>query len=418
MVKKICMAAICSLSVFACLLPGGVHAADAPIVSLNVIDAEVSDVLAALGSMGNVNIVADKVDAGKITVRFDGINLYKALEFIAKTKGLDYEKVGDVIVVCAKGGLAANFGALHIFKLDFAEPIDAALAASLSITGGKNQKTEKDDKKSEDSAAISTAKNQKIDYNVSKRFQIDRATNSLLFFGSAEEAGRIRDLLKVIDVAYPQVSLEAKVIAINKDEIENLGVAWEWSDEQEIPGTVTFGRDEGKKSFGVYYTAKIDALIAHNKAAVLARPNIMTINGKEAVINIGGEVPVPTVSVTNSTAQTSIEYRESGIILRYIPRINKDGFITAEVHTEVSSPVYVPEVNAYRFNKRSADTSIRLKDGETMVIGGLIGSEEIKSISKIPFFGDLPVLGRFFSCVKNNKNESEIMIFLTAHIVK
>jgi len=153
------------------------------------------------------------------------------------------------------------------------------------------------------------------------------------------------------------------------------------------------------------------------EARQFPRPTLPPLQGREAVINIGGEVPVPTVSTTNATTTTSITYREAGIILRYTPWVNPDGKITATVHTEVSSPLYVEALRAYRFQKRSADTTVRLQDGETMVIGGLIGSEETRSLSKIPFLGDLPILGAFFRSVRTSKSESEIMIFLTAHIL-
>ena len=142
------------------------------------------------------------------------------------------------------------------------------------------------------------------------------------------------------------------------------------------------------------------------------------MQGKEAVINIGGSVPVPTVSTTNSTVTTSVQYKEAGIILRYTPKASDDGYITAKVHTEVSSPVYVESLKAYRFQERSADTTVRLKNNETMVIGGLIGEEESKSLSKVPFLGDLPILGAFFRNNKNSKTESELMIFLTASVLE
>ena len=100
-----------------------------------------------------------------------------------------------------------------------------------------------------------------------------------------------------------------------------------------------------------------------------------------------------------------------------MPMVNADGCITARVHTEVSSPQYVEDLKAYRFQKRSADTVVRLQDGETMVIGGLIGSEESRTLSEIPFLANLPILGSFFRSVKNTRNESEIMIFLTAHVL-
>lgn len=121
--------------------------------------------------------------------------------------------------------------------------------------------------------------------------------------------------------------------------------------------------------------------------------------------------------MTNSTTTTSLEYHDAGIILRYTPRANDDGFITAKVHTEVSTPIYVEDMKAYKFQERTADTTVRLKDGETMVIGGLIGSEETRSLAKIPFLGDLPILGNFFKSVKRGKSDTELLIFLTAHVL-
>ena len=150
----------------------------------------------------------------------------------------------------------------------------------------------------------------------------------------------------------------------------------------------------------------------------MARPNITTLQGREAVINIGGSVPVPETQTTNSTVTTSITYKKAGIILRYTPRIHENGEITARVHTEVSSPVYVDALKAYKFQERSADTTVRLKDGETMVIGGLIGSEESRVFAKVPLLGDIPILGAFFKSVRRTKTDSEIMIFLTAHILR
>ena len=106
-----------------------------------------------------------------------------------------------------------------------------------------------------------------------------------------------------------------------------------------------------------------------------------------------------------------------GIILRYTPYVNDDGYITAKVHTEISTPSYVEEMGAYKFSNRSADTVVRLKDGETMVIGGLIGKEETKSFSKVPFLSEIPILGKLFTYKNNSSTENEIVIFLTAKLV-
>ncbi len=164
-------------------------------------------------------------------------------------------------------------------------------------------------------------------------------------------------------------------------------------------------------------SAQINALVTDGKAKILSRPNVTTVQGREAVINVGSSVPVPKTQTTNSTVTNSFEYRDAGIILRYTPRINADGTITAQIHTEVSTPQYVEAVGAYRFNTRSADTTVTVRDGEPMVIGGLIGAEEAKSVSKIPFLGDLPILGALFRNHRKSKSESELIIFLTAHVL-
>ena len=182
-------------------------------------------------------------------------------------------------------------------------------------------------------------------------------------------------------------------------------------------GIIRFGRSHEGYPFEFYYGAKINALVTDGKAKILSRPNVTTIAGHEAVINVGSSVPVPTVQTTNSTVTTSIEYRDAGIILKYTPRINADGTITAQIHTEVSTPQYVEDLRAYRFNTRSADTTVTVRDGEPMIIGGLIGAEESKSVSKIPFLGDLPILGALFRNHRKSKSESELIIFLTAHVL-
>lgn len=276
----------------------------------------------------------------------------------------------------------------------------------------------------------------------------DDVSGTIVYYGTLAEAAHIEQLLTALDVPPQQVELEAKVVAISKDASKELGVEWEWSSlpqypettktyrrkgtdnetveydvsrswngSSQVPGIIQFGRGPEGVPFEFYYSAKINALVTDGKAKILARPNIKTMQGREAVINIGSEVPVPTRSETDTRTTTTYTYRETGIILRYTPWVNADGDITAQVHTEVSSPLYVQDINAYKFQKRSADTTLRLKNGETMVIGGLIGSEESHTLSKVPFLGDIPLLGALFRNKKTSKSESEIMIFLTAKVL-
>ena len=444
------------LSLF--ILPMVVCKAEAS-VTMNIVNSEVREVLTSLASIGGVNIVADDSVNGKITVQLDGVSFQEALDIITRTKGLQYQTIGNTIIVGTKTNMAAGFGQMHVFHLKFANPNDVLSAASLALgysdsgkevekqTVSSNGDATQDNSNSKKTSTSTSTK--KESNKIVNNLTVDEATNSLLFYGTNSEAQKIRDVLKEIDIPYEQVSLEAQVMSIDKTASKNLGMEWEWSKapqsyEEYTPATVdssgkvtpaeitrassynkgttggviSFGRNPDGYPYEFYYAATINALINNGKANILSKPKITTINGKEAIINIGGEVPIPTLTVTDNTQTTTYEYKETGIILKYTPRINDDGYITAKIHTEVSTPTYDSDSKAYRFNKRSADTEVRLKDGETMVIGGLIGSEESKIMSKIPFLGDLPILGKFFSNVNNSKNESEVVIFVTARIVK
>ena len=448
----------CMLSLF--LLPIVNCRAEAS-VTMNIVDSEVREVLTSLASIGGVNIVADDSVNGKITVQLAGVSFQEALDIITKTKGLQYQTIGNTIIVGNKNNMSAGFGQLHVFHLKFANPDDVVNAAKLALgLGGSTESssTENSTQTTTTSNTNSTTSNNDgtTTAEISGNLTVDKATNSLLFYGTASEAQKIRAVLDQIDIPYEQVSLEAQVMSINKTDSKNLGIEWEWSkapqyyekytpekinidattgkttsiepaeitkrassfNEGTTGGIISFGRSPDGLPYEFYYAAKINALINNGKANILSKPKITTINGKEATINIGGEVPIPTLTVSDNTTTTTYEYKETGIILKYTPRVNDDGYITANIHTEVSTPTYDADAKAYRFNKRSADTQVRLKDGETMVIGGLIGSDESKVMSKIPFLGDLPILGRFFSNVNNSKNESEVIIFVTARIVK
>lgn len=447
----------CMLSLF--LLPIVNCRAEAS-VTMNIVDSEVREVLTSLASIGGVNIVADDSVNGKITVQLAGVSFQEALDIITKTKGLQYQTIGNTIIVGTKNNMSAGFGQLHVFHLKFANPDDVVNAAKLALgLGGSTESssTENSTQTTTTSNTNSTTSNNDgtTTAEISGNLTVDKATNSLLFYGTVSEAQKVRAVLDQIDIPYEQVSLEAQVMSINKTDSKNLGIEWEWSKapqsyEEYTPekitidgatgqitsiepaeitrassfnkgttgGIISFGRSPDGLPYEFYYAAKINALINNGKANILSKPKITTINGKEATINIGGEVPIPTLTVSDNTTTTTYEYKETGIILKYTPRVNDDGYITAKIHTEVSTPTYDADAKAYRFNKRSADTQVRLKDGETMVIGGLIGSDESKVMSKIPFLGDLPILGRFFSNVNNSKNESEVIIFVTARIVK
>ena len=407
---------------------------------LEAVDVDIRNLLTSIALANNLNIVISDEVQGNVSVKLSNINAQDMIKIIAENNNYMY-KFKDNVIYISKGDKDIN---LYTVQINYLELDKIAQTINLMLTGNLPDKIDDKDKK--------TAINNKV--------MIDESENTISFYGTLKQYEQIKKFLQEQDKPQKQVSLEAKVTAIQKDAAKDLGVSWEWSklpqspeheitydtvkhtvinedgtkeeitdylpvdevtrkwnDDENIPGVIRFGKGVDGYPYEFYYAAKIDALISDGKANILARPNITTIQGKEAVINIGSEVPVPTVSTTNSTTTTSIKYREAGIILKCTPRVNEDGIITVKVHTEVSSPMYVEDMKAYRFQKRSADTIVRLKDGQTMVIGGLIGSDEAKQMSKIPFLGDIPILGNLFKHIQKSKSDTEVMIFLTAREV-
>lgn len=407
---------------------------------LEAVDVDIRNLLTNIALANNLNIVISDEVQGNVSVKLSNINAQDMIKIIVANNNYTYQFKDNVIYI-SKGDKDIN---LYTVQINYLELDKIAQTINLMLTGNLTDKIDDKDKK--------TAINNKV--------MIDESENTISFYGTLKQYEQIKNFLQEQDKPQKQVSLEAKVTAIQKDAAKDLGVSWEWSklpqspeheitydtvkhtvinedgskeeitdylpvdevtrkwnDDENIPGVIRFGKGVDGYPYEFYYAAKIDALISDGKANILARPNITTIQGKEAVINIGSEVPVPTVSTTNSTTTTSIKYREAGIILKCTPRVNEDGIITVKVHTEVSSPMYVEDMKAYRFQKRSADTIVRLKDSQTMVIGGLIGSDEAKQMSKIPFLGDIPILGNLFKHIQKSKSDTEVMIFLTAHEV-
>ena len=393
---------------------------------LEAVDVDIRNLLTSIALANNLNIVISDEVQGNVSVKLSNINAQDMIKIIVANNNYTYQFKDNVIYI-SKGDKDIN---LYTVQINYLELNKIAQTINLMLTGNLTDKIDDKDKK--------TAINNKV--------MIDESENTISFYGTLKQYEQIKIFLQEQDKPQKQVSLEAKVTAIQKDAAKDLGVSWEWSklpqspeheitydtvkhtvinedgskeeitdylpvdevtrkwnDDENIPGVIRFGKGVDGYPYEFYYAAKIDALISDGKANILARPNITTIQGKEAVINIGSEVPVPTVSTTNSTTTTSIKYREAGIILKCTPRVNEDGIITVKVHTEVSSPMYVEDMKAYRFQKRSADTIVRLKDGQTMVIGGLIGSDEAKQMSKIPFLGDIPILGNLFKHIQKSK---------------
>lgn len=395
--------------------------ADPGSISLNFIQEDVRVVLHTLSLLSGVNMIIDESaakDSPTITVRMDNVSLDNAIDLIAQAKGLTYHKVDNTII------------------FERADVADSAVIKLQYVTAQDMKST-----------VTTAAEGLKV------KVETDVPSNSLLVTGSSLGISRLKQIIGELDKKLQQVELEAKVVAISKSKTKDLGVNWSWDETPKsyeydpptytydsdnntyimtnpatitrhteiadsFPGVIQYGRNPEGHPYEFYYTAKINALVSNGNAKILSQPKVTTVNGKQARILIGDRIPVQTNTVANGTTSTSTTYVDTGIKLTYTPVIGADGQITANVRTEVSTPQLVSDIKQYQITTREAETNVRMKDGETMVIGGLIGSQESKTFTKVPFLGDLPILGTLFRSVSNSGSESEIVIFLTAHVVQ
>ena len=394
MIKKITLLLLCLLLSLNLAVASAQESNYQPI-NLHVQDGDIRVLLESLATLANVNMVLDDSVKGNITVKLQNINFTEALELITKSKGLAVDYRNGTYIVASKENLSKNYSQLRIIKLNYAK----ASELKTSLTNVVPAET----------------------------LNIDDATNTIIFNGSNEQEQKLRAALVDLDVPVRQITLEAKVVSIGREDSKDLGVQWQWDNLPRDLNTEMVGGDSGETiydgtiKFASHYAFKFNAVlnasIAKGNAKVLATPKITTLPGKEAAIFIGDNIPVITRSVLNGETTETVEYIEAGIKLTYTAHIANDNMITAKVHTEVSTPTLVSELKNYKVSSRKADTTVRLRNGETLVIGGLIGEEEMKVMSKIPFLGDLPILGSLFKNNSTRKTNTEVIIFLTPQII-
>ena len=368
-------------------------AADAPLVSIDVQQAEISDVLTSLSNIAHINIIVDDSVTGKITLQLADVPFETALDLITRTKNLSYRNINGVTIVASAEKIAQRYGECQVFPLQFAKAEDL--------------------KKSMDGIIED------------KYLKVDQSTNSLIFSGSRNDEEKLREAINKLDIPYKQITLEAQIISILQEDKKSLGANWEWDEipapETSSPSTESSTTKGGRIKFGpgylFRYQATLNAMIANGRAKILATPHITATPGKEAIIFIGDHIPVVTEKISNSTTTQTTEYVDAGIKLIYTPQVNDEGDITSKVHVEVSTPTLIPELKNYRITTRSVDTYVRMKDGETLTIGGLINSEETETLTKIPFLSNLPILGNLFKNATKNKTKTEVMIFLKPKIL-
>ncbi len=277
----------------------------------------------------------------------------------------------------------------------------------------------------------------------------DENTGSLLVSMSPRYESQVMKMINDLDRPPPQVMIQVLLAEVTLDDRVELGLEFAVQDllfsehaylgaNNTIQGKnydFVAGTDLGAAgttlggfSFtitGEDFNFLLRALQTEGRLEILSRPSIMAEDNQEAKISVGQKVPfVDDVNIlSDGRTQTTIAYEDVGIILDVTPHINPDGYVSLEIRPEISavteSSVQVTEgVFAPIYNKREAETSVTVKDGETIVIGGLITTQEDKRETKVPILGDIPGLGHLFRATVSSKEKTELLIVLTPVVVK
>ena len=264
-------------------------------------------------------------------------------------------------------------------------------------------------------------------------FTIDTRTDTLLVSGTPEVIQTARNFMALEDVPAPQVVFEVKVIDVTKNnDTTNVGIDWAGSSTlglfENCITCTTFqtGPNPAEQSGNpitfqpftrnaLFISAKINYLIAHNQASLLADPRVEALDNQQAKILVGQTYPI--VYYSSQAGQFQVNYIDVGVILQVTPVINTDGYITTTMHVERSTIAGLVANQYPILNNRKIDAILRVKDGDTIVMGGLVDDEFTKTTTKVPLLGDIPVLGALFKNVNQTKLHNEIVFLITPHIV-
>ena len=281
----------------------------------------------------------------------------------------------------------------------------------------------------------------------------DEASNSVLVGVSPRYYSNVMEMIRQIDRPPPQVMIQVLIAEVSLDDSVEFGMEFALQDltftesayvgpngvikgsKHDFIGGVDVGAGGAAGSFGGLsfsitgedFNFLLRALQSDGVLQVLSRPTILVENNEEANITIGDRVPFVRSSSVSDSGQvnSSVEYEEVGIILDVIPHINPDGYVNLEVHPEISalnpkgSGVQISEgLTAPTFSERSAETVVTIKDGETVVIGGLITTREDQREVKVPILGDIPGLGLLFRAMTSERKRSELLIVLTVDVIR
>ncbi|MFH1776375.1 MAG: secretin N-terminal domain-containing protein [Candidatus Omnitrophota bacterium] len=443
----------------------GVPAVFENAISLDVKDMNILDVLRLIAEQSGLNIVASRNIRGNVTVKLQNVQIKDALEAILDSNNFTYVIDGEIMRVYTYQDLQQKSQLVQmkteVFMLQHAKvndlkPVLLSIKSPrgrIEIDAKTNQivVTDVDESLSDITKTIQaldryiSTKIFELNYADAKELHakllevvtkqegevfIDVRTNSIIISAIPPVIERAEVLIKSWDKREAQVLIEAKILEISVDESESYGVSWQYQSPGDhgldIKGTLPFSLAAG----GVFkigtltadeYNMSLQMLKATTDINLLSAPRITVMNNKEANILVGSSEPYLVTYVDKETQVQSqdTKFQDVGIKLKVTPQISEDDYITMNIHPEVSSARRVAEVNnSLAVDTTQADTTVVVKDGDTIVMGGLIKDKKEQVVTKIPILGDIPILGFLFRSTQDTISKRELIVFITPHILR
>lgn len=263
----------------------------------------------------------------------------------------------------------------------------------------------------------------------------DPNTNSLIVVTGPENAELIRALLEQLDRIPEQVMIETIILEATLDRSSKFGVEWQFAQNKAFGNKDATGT--GRTDFGLGganpplqgfkytltggdLTTFINMLQSDKKFQVLSTPRIFTSNNVEAVINISQRVPyvLSTREDPNGNLTFNYAFQDVGIVLTVTPRVTSNGIVSMDVLQTANDLQGFTDFNAPLINQRQAETTVSVKDGETIILGGIIRNTVTSTVKKVPLLGDIPILGNLFKSTDKADVKTELLVFLTPRIVR
>jgi type IV pilus assembly protein PilQ len=408
-------------------------------ISLNFQDVPVRTVLQLIADFNKLNLVTTDSVGGNITLRLDGVPWEQALDTVLKVKGLDKRLDNNILLVAPATEIATS----EKQQLENKQKV-ADLAPLVTEYVQINYA------KAPDMAKLLADDKTRL---LSPRgaVSVDERTNTLLVKDTAEVIDHIKDMIKVLDVAVKQVVIEARMVTVTDGVEDSLGIQWGVTDvnsSASTSGTLT-GLDTAqtgstptldsrlnvnlpasgtsvpsiafqvaKLADGSLLDLELSALETENKAEIISSPRITTANQKEALIEQGYEIPY---SESSSSGATTVSFKKAVLSLKVTPQITPDNNVILDLH--VTQDDIYKDVNtgnggtAVALSTQAINTQVLVKNGETLVLGGIYNRSIKKTVNKVPVLGDIPGVGFLFRNSVNTNTKKELLIFVTPKIV-